>query len=217
MFDPNKPTEVEENWPREWRKSDLHRAVESQDKPKKPFLDFLTSLCGERLQLGYSRNNVTTDCPSRYIRMEGFNVSHPLGGDASGEPTEEHAVTPGIHSMETTDHNADKFRRRLNIVGAFLILRFPAAPFIIEELWQLSCHEKSIHYQDCSFWDDRLVEDGNVQIPIQINEKLQDVIAVSDIDSREELEAVAFNCGKVQQRTASGKDMNIITKGSPSD
>ena len=100
MFDPNKPTEVEERWPREWWNSDLHRVVEEHDKPKNPFLDFLTSPCGEGLLSGYSRNYATADCLSRYMRMKGFIVSYPKELDSFEKPTEERVATPGIHPRD---------------------------------------------------------------------------------------------------------------------
>lgn len=117
MFNPYNPTEIEPKWRREWQAKGLYRAYESHDKLKYYCLDFFPYPSGEGLHVGHCRNYVPTDVLSRYMRMQGYNVLHPMGWDAFGEPTEHYAVTHGIHPRETTDRSTANFRRQLELIG----------------------------------------------------------------------------------------------------
>jgi len=117
MFDPYNPTEIEPKWRREWQAKSLYRAHESHDKLKYYCLDFFPYPSGEGLHVGHCRNYVPTDVLSRFMRMRGYNVLHPMGWDAFGEPTEHYAVTHGVHPRETTDRSTANFRRQLKLIG----------------------------------------------------------------------------------------------------
>ncbi len=117
MFDPYNPTDIEAKWQREWQASGLYRTVESQVKPKYYCLDFFPYPSGEGLHVGHCRNYVPTDVLSRYMRMQGYNVLHPMGWDAFGEPTEQYAVAHGIHPREITDRSTANFRRQMDLIG----------------------------------------------------------------------------------------------------
>lgn len=117
MFDTYNPINIESKWRREWQVSGLYRALESQEKPKYYCLDFFPYPSGEGLHVGHCRNYVPTDVLSRYMRLRGFNVLHPMGWDAFGEPTEHYAVTHGVHPRETTDRSTANFRRQLELIG----------------------------------------------------------------------------------------------------
>jgi leucyl-tRNA synthetase len=97
MFEPYNPKNIESKWRREWQTSGLYYVAESEDKHKYYCLDFFPYPSGDGLHVGHCRNYVPTDVLSRYKRMKGFNVLHPMGWDAFGEPTEQYAVTHGIH------------------------------------------------------------------------------------------------------------------------
>jgi len=115
LYQPNK---IEPKWQQEWEASGLYRASETGGKPKYYCLEFFPYPSGEGLHVGHCRNYVPTDVISRYKRMQGYNVLHPMGWDAFGEPTEQHAVAHGIHPRQTTDQNTVNFRRQLTIIGA---------------------------------------------------------------------------------------------------
>ncbi len=117
MFDPYNPTDIEAKWQREWQASGLYRTVESQVKPKYYCLDFFPYPSGEGLHVGHCRNYVPTDVLSRYMRMQGYNVLHPMGWDAFGEPTEQYAVAHGIHPREITDRSTANYRRQMDLIG----------------------------------------------------------------------------------------------------
>jgi leucyl-tRNA synthetase len=117
MFTPYNPISIEQKWQCEWEKRGLFRAVESQNKPKFYCLDFFPYPSGEGLHVGHCRNYIPTDVLSRYMRMQGYNVLHPMGWDAFGEPAEQFAVTHNVHPRETTDHNTANFRRQMELIG----------------------------------------------------------------------------------------------------
>jgi leucyl-tRNA synthetase len=117
MFEPYNPKNIESKWRREWQTSGLYYVAESEDKHKYYCLDFFPYPSGDGLHVGHCRNYVPTDVLSRYKRMKGFNVLHPMGWDAFGEPTEQYAVTHGIHPREITDRSTANFRRQLELIG----------------------------------------------------------------------------------------------------
>jgi leucyl-tRNA synthetase len=111
------PQEIEPKWQQNWELSQLYRAIEGGNKPKFYCLDFFPYPSGDGLHVGHCRNYVPTDLISRYKRMRGFNVLHPMGWDAFGEPAEQYAVSHGVHPRVTTDLNTANFRRQLRMIG----------------------------------------------------------------------------------------------------
>ncbi len=101
-----------------WEQGGLHLAHEGGGKPKFYCLDFFPYPSGEGLHVGHCRNYVPTDVISRYKRMQGYNVLHPMGWDAFGEPAEQYAVKHGVHPRQTTDQNTANFRRQMTLIGA---------------------------------------------------------------------------------------------------
>jgi leucyl-tRNA synthetase len=118
MFPPYSPQKIEPKWQRIWEESGIYHAVESGNKPKFYCLDFFPYPSGDGLHVGHCRNYVPTDVMSRYYRMRGYNVLHPMGWDAFGEPAEQFAVREGVHPRETTDRNTANFRRQYTLIGA---------------------------------------------------------------------------------------------------
>ena len=118
MFPQYSPQKIEPKWQRKWEESGLYRAVESGDKPKFYCLDFFPYPSGDGLHVGHCRNYVPSDVISRFYRMQGYNVLHPMGWDAFGEPAEQHAVRKGVQPRETTDQNTATFRRQYTLIGA---------------------------------------------------------------------------------------------------
>lgn len=112
------PREIEPRWQQAWEQDGLYLARESGEKPKFYCLDFFPYPSGDGLHVGHCRNYVPTDVISRYMRMRGYNVLHPMGWDAFGEPTEQNAVEHGIHPRVSTDQNTANFRRQMTLVGA---------------------------------------------------------------------------------------------------
>ena len=117
------PQAFEARWQEIWEQQGLYRALETSepqfhsDRPKFYCLDFFPYPSGEGLHVGHCRNYVPTDVLSRYKRMSGFNVLHPMGWDAFGEPAEQYAVAHGVHPRVTTDRNSANFRRQYRLFG----------------------------------------------------------------------------------------------------
>ena len=112
------PKSIEPKWQRLWQETGLYLAQESNDKPKYYCLDYFPYPSGDGLHVGHCRNYVPTDVLSRFRRMQGYNVLHPMGWDAFGEPAEQFAVRHGVHPRITTDRNTANFRRQYTIIGA---------------------------------------------------------------------------------------------------
>ncbi len=118
MSDTYLPGQIEAKWQRKWEQEGLFRATIEGDQPKYYCLDFFPYPSGEGLHVGHCRNYVPTDVISRYKRMRGFNVLHPMGWDSFAEPTEQFAISHGIHPRLSTDRNTANFRRQMTLIGA---------------------------------------------------------------------------------------------------
>ncbi len=117
MLEQFHPEKIERKWQREWETSQLYHSVRQPDKPKYYCLDFFPYPSGEGLHVGHCRNYIPTDVIARYKRMQGFTVLHPMGWDAFGEPTEQYAITHGVHPRVITDRSTAKFRRQMEMIG----------------------------------------------------------------------------------------------------
>ncbi len=111
------PQTIEPKWQKLWEQSGLYLAREGADKPKFYCLDYFPYPSGEGLHVGHCRNYMPTDVLSCFKRMQGYNVLHPMGWDAFGEPTEQYAISHGINPRQSTDQNTANFRRQLTIIG----------------------------------------------------------------------------------------------------
>lgn len=112
-----RPQEIEPKWQALWEQAGLYQALEGSDKPKYYCLDFFPYPSGDGLHVGHCRNYIPTDVMSRYKRMRGFNVLHPMGWDAFGEPSEQYAILHNVHPRQVTDRNTANFRRQLSLLG----------------------------------------------------------------------------------------------------
>lgn len=112
------PQAIEPKWQQLWEQDGLYLAHESSDRPKFYCLDFFPYPSGDGLHVGHCRNYIPTDVTARFKRMQGYNVLHPMGWDAFGEPAEQYAMAHNIHPRHTTDRNTANFRRQMTIIGA---------------------------------------------------------------------------------------------------
>jgi leucyl-tRNA synthetase len=110
--------EIEETWRKRWKELDLYRTPTDKSKPKFYCLDFFPYPSGDGLSVGHCRNYIPTDVISRYKRMKGFNVLHPMGWDAFGLPAENEAIMKGLHPMETVPRYVANYKRQLDLIGA---------------------------------------------------------------------------------------------------
>ena len=108
---------IEVKWQAYWEEHRPFRAVEDASGPKFYCLDMFPYPSGSGLHVGHLEGYTATDIVSRYKRMKGFHVLHPMGWDAFGLPAEQYAVKTGIHPAMTTAQNIATFKRQMKRVG----------------------------------------------------------------------------------------------------
>ncbi|MEW9668855.1 leucine--tRNA ligase [Ammoniphilus sp. 3BR4] len=118
----NSPTtynhrQIEKKWQQYWEENKTFKLVEQPDKPKFYALDMFPYPSGAGLHVGHPEGYTATDIVSRYKRMKGYQVLHPMGWDAFGLPAEQHALDTGQHPREITKKNIDNFRRQIKSLG----------------------------------------------------------------------------------------------------
>ena len=114
---PYDPAVVEPKWQRFWEENKTFRAVRHPGRAKMYVLDMFPYPSGAGLHVGHPEGYTATDIVSRYKRMLGVDVLHPMGWDAFGLPAEQHAIKTGTHPRATTLKNIDNFRRQLKMLG----------------------------------------------------------------------------------------------------
>ncbi len=108
---------IEAKWQQYWDQHRTFRVTEDPGKPKFYCLDMFPYPSGSGLHVGHLEGYTATDIVTRYKRMRGFNVLHPMGWDAFGLPAEQYAVKTGIHPAMTTAENIATFKRQMKRVG----------------------------------------------------------------------------------------------------
>eukprot|EP01041_Mallomonas_annulata_P009860 gene9860-20507_t len=109
--------QVEKKWQDYWEENKTFKTVRRQGMPKKYVLDMFPYPSGAGLHVGHPEGYTATDIMSRYWRMAGFDVLHPMGWDAFGLPAEQHAINTGTHPSVTTYENIANFKRQLKSLG----------------------------------------------------------------------------------------------------
>ncbi len=109
--------EIEPRWQKYWEENKTFKTEDDYSKPKYYILDMFPYPSGSGLHVGHPEGYTATDILSRYKRMKGFNVLHPMGYDAFGLPAEQYAIQTGTHPAVTTKKNCDNFRRQIKAIG----------------------------------------------------------------------------------------------------
>ena len=108
---------IEPKWQDFWQTNKTFKTPDASDKPKYYVLDMFPYPSGAGLHVGHPEGYTASDIVSRYKRMAGFNVLHPMGWDAFGLPAEQYAVQTGTHPAVTTQKNIDNMRRQIQSLG----------------------------------------------------------------------------------------------------
>ncbi|MFD0958598.1 leucine--tRNA ligase [Paenibacillus chungangensis] len=111
------PLAIEPKWQTYWDENKSFKTSEESGKPKFYALDMFPYPSGAGLHVGHPEGYTATDILSRYKRMKGYNVLHPMGWDAFGLPAEQHALDTGQHPRDITFKNIDNFRRQIKSLG----------------------------------------------------------------------------------------------------
>ncbi len=108
---------IERKWQEYWAANKTFKAVEDASKPKYYVLDMFPYPSGAGLHVGHPLGYIASDIFSRYKRLKGFNVLHPMGYDAFGLPAEQYAIQTGQHPEKTTTENVARYRQQLDRIG----------------------------------------------------------------------------------------------------
>ncbi|HKL33085.1 MAG TPA: leucine--tRNA ligase, partial [Tangfeifania sp.] len=108
---------IEPKWQQYWEENKTFKTEDDFSKKKYYILDMFPYPSGAGLHVGHPEGYTATDIISRYKRMKGFNVLHPMGYDAFGLPAEQYAMQTGTHPAVTTNKNCDNFRRQIKAIG----------------------------------------------------------------------------------------------------
>ncbi len=111
------PKEIEPKWQNVWQEAKLYEAGEDKSKPKKYVLEYFPYPSGSAMHVGHVRNYTIGDVVSRAMRMQGFNVLHPMGWDAFGLPAENFAIKSGISPQRAVADNVEHFKSQLMQMG----------------------------------------------------------------------------------------------------
>jgi leucyl-tRNA synthetase len=109
--------EIESKWQRHWDEAQTYRVHVDPTKPKYYVLDMFPYPSGAGLHVGHPLGYIASDIVSRYRRMRGFNVLHPMGFDSFGLPAEQYAIQTGTHPAITTERNIETYIRQLKQLG----------------------------------------------------------------------------------------------------
>ena len=109
--------EIEKKWQKYWKDHHIYQVKEDESKPKYYVLDMFPYPSGAGLHVGHPLGYIASDIYSRYKRLKGFNVLHPMGYDAYGLPAEQYAIQTGQHPAITTEKNINRYREQLDKIG----------------------------------------------------------------------------------------------------
>lgn len=109
--------EIEKRWHQYWIDNKTYKVKEDKSEPKYYVLDMFPYPSGAGLHVGHPLGYIASDIYSRYKRLKGFNVLHPMGYDAYGLPAEQYAIQTGQHPAITTAQNINRYREQLDKIG----------------------------------------------------------------------------------------------------
>ncbi len=109
--------QIEKKWQAAWKEQQTYLVSNKSDKPKCYVLDMFPYPSGAGLHVGHPLGYIASDIYSRFKRLKGYNVLHPMGYDAFGLPAEQYAIEHGVHPAVSTDTNIANFRRQLDNIG----------------------------------------------------------------------------------------------------
>ena len=108
---------IEKKWQDYWAENETFKVKIDNSRPKFYVLDMFPYPSGAGLHVGHPLGYIASDIYSRYMRLKGFNVLHPMGYDAFGLPAEQYAIQTGQHPAVTTANNIKRYREQLDKLG----------------------------------------------------------------------------------------------------
>ena len=110
-------SDIEKKWQKAWEENGVYTVSNESDKPHYYVLDMFPYPSGAGLHVGHPLGYIASDIYSRYKRLKGFNVLHPMGFDSYGLPAEQYAIQTGQHPEKTTFENIDRYISQLKKIG----------------------------------------------------------------------------------------------------
>ena len=110
-------SEIEAKWKKIWAEKNIYKVSNTSGRPKYYVLDMFPYPSGAGLHVGHPLGYIGSDIFSRYKRMKGFEVLHPMGFDSFGLPAEQYAIQRGIHPEKATNENIKRYRAQLDNIG----------------------------------------------------------------------------------------------------
>ncbi|RTK94310.1 arginine--tRNA ligase, partial [Candidatus Saccharibacteria bacterium] len=111
------PKDIESKWQKIWEEQKIYHATEDPEKPKRYVLEYFPYPSGAAMHVGHVRNYTIGDAMSRFYRMNGYNVMHPMGWDSFGLPAENYAIKHNISPKQAIAENTSKFKQQLSQMG----------------------------------------------------------------------------------------------------
>ncbi len=108
---------IESKWKKRWDDDQIYRTSETSDKPKCYVLDMFPYPSGEGLHVGHPKGYIATDVYSRFQKMSGKEVLHPMGWDAFGLPAENYAIKNKVHPRVAVEKNIARYKEQLESIG----------------------------------------------------------------------------------------------------
>ena len=111
---------IEPKWQKYWEDNKIFKVREDESFPKEKrmyVLDMFPYPSAAGLHVGHPEGYTATDIYCRYLRMNGYNVLHPMGFDSFGLPAENYAIKTGTHPKITTNANIEKFTQQIKSLG----------------------------------------------------------------------------------------------------
>ncbi|XVJ67856.1 MAG: leucine--tRNA ligase [Lacibacter sp.] len=109
--------DIEKKWQQHWKDTNAYKVSNESAKPKFYVLDMFPYPSGAGLHVGHPLGYIASDIYSRFKRLKGYNVLHPMGYDAFGLPAEQYAIEHGVHPAVSTEQNISNFRKQLDNIG----------------------------------------------------------------------------------------------------
>jgi leucyl-tRNA synthetase len=109
--------QTEQKWQRFWDDNHTYQPEDHSNKPKYYVLDMFPYPSGAGLHVGHPLGYIASDIVSRYKRLKGYNVLHPMGFDSFGLPAEQYAIQTGQHPAITTEQNLARYIEQLKNIG----------------------------------------------------------------------------------------------------
>ncbi len=113
-------SDIEKKWQAHWEATKTFRAVEDPSVPRekrKYVLDMFPYPSAAGLHVGHPEGYIATDIYCRYLRMNGYQVLHPMGFDSFGLPAENYAIKTGTHPRASTEANIARFTTQIKSLG----------------------------------------------------------------------------------------------------